>query len=160
MPVLTRMTSAVLLCLLAVGTAGAEDYQAGTLTVRQPWIRATPKGAAVTSGYMTVVNNGTAPDRLIGGSAAVAGRFEIHSMTMDQGVMKMRPVPAGLEIKPGQTLDLSPGGAWHVMLMGLKGPVQAGQLVKGTLIFEKAGPVEVEYRVEPLGRAPAGHQGH
>ena len=71
-------------------------------------------------------------------------------MTMEQGVARMRPVEGGLEIKPGETVELKPG-SFHVMLMGLKQPLEKGQKVKGTLEFEKAGKVEIEYAVEAVG---------
>ena len=116
------------------------------------------KGADIAGAYMTLSNKGTAPDRLIGGSSPVAGRFELHLMTVEDGVMKMRPVDGGLEIKPGATVELKPG-SFHIMLMGLKQPLEKGQKVKGTLVFEKAGTVEIEYAVEALGAsspAPGG----
>ena len=98
-------TAIVLATALSIwaGDALAADYTVGTIQVGNPWTRATPKGSTVAGGYMTISNKGTAPDRLVGGSAAVAGRFEVHSMAMDQGVAKMRPVEGGLEIKPGET---------------------------------------------------------
>lgn len=157
---LTR-TAALLALSLAIGAsdARAEDYSIGTLQIGNPWTRATPKGSTVAGGYMKITNKGSAPDRLVGGSAAVAGRFEVHSMVMEQGVAKMRPVEGGLEIKPGETVELKPGSL-HVMLMGLKQPLEKGQKVKGTLEFEKAGKVDIEYAVEALGvSAPAKH-GH
>jgi periplasmic copper chaperone A len=157
---LTR-TAALLALSLATGASDAlaEDYSIGTLQIGNPWTRATPKGSTVAGGYMKITNKGSAPDRSVGGSAAVAGRFEVHSMVMEQGVTKMRPVSGGLEIKPGETVDLKPG-SMHVMLMGLKQPLEKGQKVKGTLEFEKAGKVEIEYAVEALGvSAPAKH-GH
>jgi periplasmic copper chaperone A len=157
---LTR-TAALLALSLATGASDAlaEDYSISTLQIGNPWTRATPKGSTVAGGYMKITNKGSAPDRLVGGSAAVAGRFEVHSMVMEQGVAKMRPVSGGLEIKPGETVDLKPG-SMHVMLMGLKQPLEKGQKVKGTLEFEKAGKVEIEYAVEALGvSAPAKH-GH
>jgi periplasmic copper chaperone A len=141
--------------VLSIGApnALAEDYTAGTIAIGNPWTRATPKGATVAGAYMSISNKGTAPDRLLGGSAAVAGRFEVHSMVMEQGVAKMRPVEGGLEIKPGETVELKPG-SFHVMLTELKQPLQKGQKVKGTLEFERAGKVDIEYAVEALG-APA-----
>jgi periplasmic copper chaperone A len=152
--------AAVALALgLFAGRAIAENYSIGTLAIGNPWTRATPKGAAVAGAYLTITNKGSAPDRLIGGSAAVAGRFEVHSMVMEQGVAKMRPVPS-LEIKPGETVELKPGSL-HVMLVGLKQPLEKGEKVKGTLEFEKAGKLDIEYAVEAMGAtAPAagGHQ--
>jgi periplasmic copper chaperone A len=150
------------LALIATAAA-AQEFKVGSLEIGQPWARATPKGATIGGGYLKITNKGAEPDRLVGGSSPVAGRFEIHEMTMVDGVMKMRPLANGLEIKPGQTLELKPGGL-HVMLVGLKQPLEAGQTVKGTLVFEKAGTVEIEYKVEPIGASPkaegAGQGGH
>ncbi|MBV9238812.1 MAG: copper chaperone PCu(A)C [Xanthobacteraceae bacterium] len=150
----------VLLCLaLAFGAtlAHAEDaisYKVGALQITQPWSRATPKGAQVAGAYFKITNTGTTPDRLVGGSSPVAGRFEIHEMSMDNGVMKMRPVPNGLEIKPGESVELKPG-AFHVMMLDLKQPLNKGDHVKATLKFEKAGPVDIEYNVVGVGETPA-----
>jgi copper(I)-binding protein len=144
------------LVLLALNTAGAHDYTLGPLKIDHPWMRATPKGAAVAGGYLKITNAGSAPDRLIGGTTVVSGRFEIHEMATVDGVMKMRPLPAGLEIKPGETVELKPG-SFHLMFTQLKQPVVQGKRVKGTLVFEKAGTIEVEYAVEAIGGAPGGH---
>jgi copper(I)-binding protein len=139
--------------------AAAETYSAGGLQVGNPWARATPKGATVGAGYLTITNKGTEADRLIGGSAAPAARFEVHTTVMENGVARMRQVTA-LEIKPGETVELAPGGM-HVMFMGLKQPLRQGQTVKGTLVFEKAGTVAIEFTVQGIG-APAGggHKHH
>ena len=140
--------------------AAAADFSVGSIQIGNPWTRATPKGADVAGAYMRLSNKGAAPDRLIGGSSPVAGRFEVHRMTVEGGVMKMRPVDGGLEVKPGETVELKPG-SFHIMLMGLKQPLEKGQKVKGTLVFEKAGKVEIEYAVEALGASsPAGGHGH
>ncbi|HEX3161376.1 MAG TPA: copper chaperone PCu(A)C [Pseudolabrys sp.] len=135
--------------------AHAQDVTAGSLKISAAWTRATPKGAPVGGGYLTITNNGTAPDRLIGGSSDTSSRFEIHNMTMDNGVMKMRPVDAGIEIKPGQTIELKPGG-YHVMFVGLKKPFEQGDHVKATLKFEKAGDVPVDFAVEGIGAQTGG----
>src|SRR4051812_37122602 len=151
----------VMLCLLADGVLAA-GYTLGTLQIGQPWARATPRGAAVAGAYLSVTNTGPTADRLVGGSIAVANRFEFHSMEMEDGIAKMRPVTGGLEIKPGQTVELKPGGL-HVMLLGLKQPLQQGQRLKGTLVFEKAGKIDVEFSVESIAATGAGsgeHAGH
>jgi copper(I)-binding protein len=141
----------------------ASDYKVGALQVSQPWSRATPKGAAVAGGYFRITNTGTTSDRLTGGSSAASGRFEIHEMSMDNGVMKMRPLKDGLEIKPGQTVEFKPG-SYHVMMLDLKQPLNKGDHLKGTLTFEKAGPVDIEYNVVGVGETPgasaAGAAGH
>jgi periplasmic copper chaperone A len=147
------MMLAVLLALVT-GAAAAHDYKLGTLEIKHPWARATPKGAPVGGGYLTIVNTGTTPDRLIGGSVAVAAKFEIHEMTMDHGVMKMRPLAKGLEIKPGATVELKPG-SYHLMFMGLKAPLKQGDRVKGTLVFEKAGKLDVDFVVQSIGASKA-----
>jgi copper(I)-binding protein len=147
--------------VLVGGMATAETFSAGGLQIGNPWARATPSGATVGAGYLTITNKGTEPDRLVGGSAAPASRFEVHTTIMEQGVAKMRPVPA-LEIKPGETVELKPGGT-HVMFMGLKQPLTQGQKLKGTLVFEKAGAVAIEFTVQAVGApapGPDGHGGH
>jgi periplasmic copper chaperone A len=138
----------------SAGAAKANDYKAGTLEIDNPWSRAVPKGATVAAGYMTIKNTGSEPDRLVGGSTPVAGKFEVHEMTMDKGVMKMRPLADGLEIKPGETVELKPSSS-HIMMMGLKQPIQKGKPFKASLTFEKAGPVDVEFAVEGIGATPA-----
>jgi copper(I)-binding protein len=150
---------AVLFCLafaLGAAVAHAQDaptYKAGALQITQPWSRATPKGAQVAGAYFKITNTGTTPDRLLGGSTPAAGRFEVHEMSMDNGVMKMRPVQGGLEIKPGESVELKPG-AYHIMMLDLKQPLNKGDHLKATLNFEKAGPVDIEYNVVGVGETP------
>jgi len=139
---------------LAAFAANAGDYKAGTIEIANPWSRATPKGAAVAGGYMKVTNTGTEPDRLTGGSSDI-GTFQLHEMKMENGVAKMRPLTNGLEIKPGQAVDLAPS-AIHIMFVNLKRPLAAGDHIKTTLMFEKAGAVEVEYDVLAMGATPSG----
>ena len=135
---------------LAVTAASAGDYKAGSLDISDPWSRTTPKGSSVAVGYMKIKNSGTTPDRLISGSSDVASKFELHEMRMEGGVAKMRPVKGGLEIKPGETVELKPG-SFHVMFVGLKKPLSAGDHFKATLVFEKAGTVNVDYDVRAMG---------
>jgi len=141
---------AVALAALMTGPAQAEDVMAGNLKISAPWARATPKGASVGGGYMAITNTGNAPDRLIGGTTTVAGRFDVHEMKMEGGVMKMRPVSGGLEIKPGQTVQLEPSG-YHLMLVGLTQQLKEGDHFKATLEFAKAGKVDVDFTVEGIG---------
>ncbi len=136
-------------------------YKAGDLEIRQPWTRATPKGAPVAGGYVTITNKGKSADRLTGGSFALAGMVQIHEMKVTGGVMTMRQLEGGLEIKPGATIRFKPGGL-HLMFMRLKAGVSAGKPIKGSLIFEKAGEVKVEFAVGRLGSKtpPPGHHKH
>lgn len=127
-------------------------FNAGDLTIQTPWMRATPKGAKVAGGYLTVTNAGQASDTLKGAMVPIAARSEIHSMRMEGSVMKMAPVPGGLAIQPGETVELKPGG-YHLMFLDLQTPPKVGDSVQGTLSFERAGPVAVTFTVAPIGAA-------
>jgi len=160
-------TGAVAIMLLAGGAfsaalpspAAAGDYDVGSIHISQPWSRATPKGAASGAGYMTLTNKGAVPDKVSCVSDDASAQCQIHSMTMDGGVMKMRPVEGGLEIKPGESVTLKPGG-YHMMFLDLKHPLEQGQAVKVTLKFDHAGTIDVEYPVLAIGApAPASSAG-
>lgn len=145
----TIFLAAAFAIVLAV-PAQAEDVTAGAIKISAPWARATPRGASIGGGYFKVTNTGTAPDRLVGGATDVAQRFEIHEMSMDNGVMKMRELAQGIEIKPGETVEFKPGG-YHAMFVGLRKQLMQGQHFKATLKFEKAGPVTVDFTIEGIG---------
>ena len=129
--------------------AMAANYKAGSIEIVQPWSRATPKGAQTAVGYMTIKNNGTIPDRLIGGSVDVASRFQLHSMVMENGIAKMRELTA-IEIKPGASIEFEPDSS-HVMFVDLKRPLTKGDRISGVLQFEHAGKVQIEYEVQAIG---------
>jgi copper(I)-binding protein len=148
---------------LPAAIISAQEYKADSIEVDQPWSTATPRGASVAAGYMTIKNTGTVPDRLTGVSTPVAAKVEVHEMSMENGVMRMRPLASGLEIKPGETVELKPSSSFHLMLMNLKGPIQRGKPFKATLMFANAGPVDVEFHVEPVGAsspAASAHDAH
>lgn len=151
----TALVLAAALTALSILPASADDANVGAIKIAAPWARATPKGASVGGAYFTLTNTGTTSDRLVGGSSDAAQRVEIHEMSMDNGVMKMRELPKGLEIEPGQTVDFKPGG-YHVMLIGLKKPLTQGEEVKATLTFEKAGKVDVVFKIEGIGAQSGG----
>ena len=131
-------------------SAGTDTFKVGDLTVEAPWTRATPAGAKVAGGYLKVTNNGAVADRLLGATTDISGRVEIHEMAMNNGIMQMRPLNAGLELKPGQSVELKPGG-YHVMFMELKRQLKQDETVKATLKFEKAGTLEVIFKVGAVG---------
>jgi copper(I)-binding protein len=135
---------------LAAAEGAKASVSKGDITVTAPWSRATPGGAKVGGGYLTIQNKGAAADRLIGASTDAASTVEVHEMTMNNGVMTMRPVEGGLVVPPGQTVALSPGG-YHLMLMGLKGPLSQGRSVTVTLEFEHAGKISVDFEVLGVG---------
>ena len=147
---------AALTAALVSTSARAEDVKAGDLVITQAWTRATPNGAKIGGGYLTIENKGAAADKLVGVSAEIAGKSEVHEMAMDNGVMKMRMLDKGLVIDPGKTVKLAPGG-YHLMLQELKGPFKQGDKVPVTLQFEKAGKVAVSLDVQGVGaQAPGG----
>jgi copper(I)-binding protein len=139
--------------------AGADTFKVGAITVAAPWTRATPGGAKVAGGYLKLTNAGPSADRLIGGISDIAGRLELHEMAMNNGVMQMRPLNGGIDIKPGETVELKPGGL-HVMFMDLKRQLKQGETAKVTLEFEKAGKVEVTFKVDSIGGTSAPHKHH
>ena len=150
-----RLASVTVALLVLASAALAHDFKAGPLEIDHPWSRATPKGANVAGGYLKITNTGTTPDRLVGGATEVAKRFEIHEMSMDGGVMRMRELKDGLEIPAGKTVELKPG-SYHIMMMNLSRPLTKGDRLKGSLTFEKAGKVDIEFTVEAIGGAPPG----
>ena len=144
---------------LAAGAAMAGDFTKGPLTISSPWIRATPAGAPVAGGYLTLINKGSEADRLVGGSVDFAGKVEIHEMAMANGVMTMRALPAGLELKPGASVELKPG-SFHIMFMNLKRPLKQGESASGSLTFEKAGTIPVQFTIESMGAQSAPMPSH
>jgi copper(I)-binding protein len=156
MSIVRAATYAFLIANLLATPLRAEDVKAGDLAITQGWSRATPGGAKIGGGYLTIENKGTAPDRLIGGSADIAGKVEVHEMAMNNGVMTMRPLDKGLTIEPGKTVKLAPVG-YHLMMFDLKGPLKQGDKLPVTLEFEKAGKVQVSLDVQGVGaQGPAG----
>ena len=154
--VLQFVAFAALAATLFAAPARAEEVKAGDLVISQAWSRATPSGAKIAGGFLTIENKGAAPDRLLGGSGDSAGKVEVHEMAMNNGVMTMRPLDKGLVIEPGKTMKLAPGG-YHLMIMDLKTPFKQGDKVPVTLEFEKAGKVTLSLDVQGVGaQAPAG----
>lgn len=127
------------------------EFKVGEIEIIQPWSRATPEGAKVAAGYFTLRNLGAQPDRLVAATGEIAGKTEVHEMSVDAaGVMTMHPVPGGLEIPAGGEVKLQPG-SFHIMFMDLKQGAKEGETFTGTLTFEKAGTVQVEYSVDKMG---------
>ncbi len=156
------------LAALIPASAFAHEYEAGGLTVAHPWARATPGGATIGAAYVEIKAKEGASDALVSASSPAAGRVEIHTHTMDGGVMKMRQIEK-LAIPAGGSAVMKPSGD-HIMLFDLKAPLKEGETVPITLVFEKAGPVTVEATIEPVGaKGPhgmdhqpgaEGHEGH
>jgi periplasmic copper chaperone A len=142
--------------------AQAQTYKAGDLEISQVWSRATPKGSKIAAGYLTITNNGKTADKLVSVSAPSAKQVEVHEMAMKDGVMTMRPIPGGIAIGSGKSIKLTPGGL-HMMFMNIAAPLKQGDSFPATLVFEKAGAVEVMFAVQGMGaRGPSAphHHGH
>lgn len=150
-----RLILAALGCLAAL-PAIAHDYRVGSLEISRPWTRATAETAKSGGGFLTITSKGATPDRLVAAQSSVSLKVEIHEMRMDGTVMRMRELEKGLEIPPGASVVLKPG-SYHIMFMELKAPLAKDTKVPVTLVFEKAGKVDVELSVEALGAAGPGH---
>lgn len=136
--------------LLTATTALADEYKIGDLVIVNPVARATPANAPVSAGYMTILNKGDETDTLIGGSVAFAAKTELHEMTMENDVMKMRELDGGIDIPAGAEVTLMPGGL-HMMFMGMNEKLEEGEEHTVELVFEKAGSIEVTFNVQSLG---------
>ena len=133
--------------LLAV-PALAHEVKVGDLEIIHPNIPQPAASAKAAGGFLAISNEGTEADRLIGVEADFAAKAETHESKVDEnGVGTMEHVDA-VEIPPGQTVNLEHGG-YHIMFMGLTGPLTEGEMRKVTLIFEHAGRVEVEFMIAP-----------
>jgi len=149
--------AAIALLVTGAGPLSAHEISAGSLLIAHPYVRATPEGARVAAGYALILNEGEEADRLVDVSGEIAGRAEIHEMAVDdKGVMTMRKVAGGLEVPAGGELSLEPG-SYHIMFMDLNRPAREGEYFRGTLTFEKAGTVEVEFAVEAMGESSHNH---
>jgi copper(I)-binding protein len=132
--------------LMAMPSAFAHEIKFGDLVISHPWSRQSPMGADVSAGFLKITNNGAADDKLVSGTAEIAPVVQIHDMKMDGDMMKMFEIEGGLVIPAGQTVELKPK-AKHIMFMKVAKQPAVDTSFKGTLTFEKAGTVEIEYEV-------------
>ncbi len=147
---LSRRLAVALLASLLPAAALAHGFKASDIEIVHPFFRATPPGARTGAGYVVLKNNGTQPDRLIGIETEAAKSVTFHRTVAENGMAKMVPIDGGLEIPGGGEYRLGLDGS-HAMLEGLTAPIALGQLIEGTLIFEKAGRVDITFEVEPAG---------
>jgi copper(I)-binding protein len=134
--------------VLDLADARAHEIKVGDLVIHHPWARQSPMGANVAAGFMTITNTGKDDDRLVEADADISTMVQIHTMTMEGDIMKMAELPDGIAIPAGATVELKPRSL-HIMFMGLKSPLKEGESFNGTLTFEKAGTVTIEYEVMP-----------
>lgn len=146
----------IALALMITGF-GAMAQSSGGITVESIWARATPPGAKTGAVYLTLANNGTADDRLVGASTPFAGMAGLHTEIMANGVMEMRPVKS-VDVPPGGKAVLKPGGR-HIMLMELKQPLKQGGHFPLTLRFAHAAPMTVQVEIAKVGAISPGMGG-
>ncbi|KZL18851.1 hypothetical protein PsAD2_02367 [Pseudovibrio axinellae] len=155
-------TRALLVAAALVAFAGssafADSVEHGNLTIKDSWTRATPPNAKSGGAFVSITNNGNEDAHLVAAISDHAKRTEIHEMSVNDGVMKMRKLDDGVVIPAGETLELKPG-SYHVMFMGINQPFKMGEELKVTLQFEKAGPVEVTFPIMKIG-AKSGKMHH
>ncbi len=151
-------TLATLLLALATTAALAHGYASGDLAIEHPYAIATPPGATTGGAYLKEIDNhGADAETLVGASSPIADRVEIHDMSMDGNVMRMRQVPS-IAIAPGKPVTMAPGGGYHLMLIGLHRPLAVGDQVPLTLQFQHAGKVDVMLHVQQSRRDGDGSQ--
>ncbi len=150
----------LLLILFCIPVTPVLAAELGTIQIEAPWARESPPAAMNGAAYMTLINTGHEADRLLSVTGDVAATIELHTHLIENNVMKMRKVDA-IEVAPGEPTKLKPGGL-HVMLIGLKQPLAAGQTFPLTLKFEKAGEtsVQVTVRDKDAGVMPDSHAHH
>ena len=142
--------------VLLAGAVHAAGYKVGNISITDPHARPTVPGQPGGAAYLTLENTGGVADRLLGAASPAAQSTEIHTMRMDGDVMRMREV-GELPLPPAAKVEMKPGMGYHIMLNGLKQPLQAGATFPMTLTFEKAGKVEVRFVVDGRQAKPAGH---
>lgn len=157
MNIFTKIAAAAAIAAFAVAPSYAHEFKVGDLEIVHPNARATVPGAKVGGGFMTISNDGATDDRLVSVTAPdVSDDVQLHEMTMENDVMKMRQLPDGIPLPAGEVTELKPGGL-HVMFMNIKHQLVEGKMVKGTLHFEKAGDVDVEFSVGPAAGGAMKH---
>jgi copper(I)-binding protein len=155
MTMLKTLTLAAGLALALATTAVAHEFKIADLEIDHPWSRATVATAKNGAVFLVIKNEGGTADRLIAASSPVAEKAELHEMVMDNDVMKMRMVGA-IDLPAGRSVALEPGG-FHIMLMGLKKPLEESRSFPVTLTFEKAGNVTVTAVVEAVDATGSSH---
>lgn len=156
---LPRSLFVALAYLALFNPVAAHEVTAKGFKISHPWVRAMPKGMSVTAGYAKITNTGKEADKLLGASMEGVEKAELHTTIMEGDVAKMRPLAEGLVIGPGETVELKTSGA-HIMFMGVAKPLVEDSYMPGSLVFEKAGKVDIEFAVAPVAGTDAGHEHH
>lgn len=149
---LTGLAFLALFAITALTAPFAQEVRVGPIEITDAWTRATPPNAPTGAGFLTLTNEGNVDDRLVSVAAPGVDTVELHTMAMQDGVMKMRRLDDGIPVPAGETVDLAPGGL-HIMFIGLEQRFEQGTVVPVTLTFETAGSVAVDLPVGPIGAA-------
>ena len=142
------LAGAVAICVAAL--MACSPAPSGKVEVSDASIVTPPPGAPTAAGYMKVSNGTAKAVRLLGGATSAAESVEIHEMSMDGGVMRMRQLSEGVEVPAGGSVVFSSGGM-HLMLVGLKAPLAEGSTVPVTLTFDGAASIDVQFAVKAAG---------
>lgn len=132
--------------LYGMAASHAHEMKLGNLVIEHPWTRKSPMGADVMAGFMKITNMGTEDDRLLRATIDITQTVQLHDMKMEGDVMKMVEIPEGIPIPAGKTVELKPKSL-HVMFMEIESLPNVGEEIEGTLVFEKAGTVKIDYEV-------------
>ena len=141
----------VFLLMMFAAPVTAHDKMSGDLHIIHPSIPQPAAGAKSAAGYVTISNEGDAPEELVGVRTPIAAVTTLHTTAFEDGIAKMLPL-IGVLIEPGDVVSLKPGGM-HVMFMGLTDVLREGDMIPATLIFRRAGEVEIEFMIDPAGGA-------
>ena len=146
--------SAALIAFIVSGQGQAQTSAPSTIRVENAWARATPAGAKAGAAYVAVINNGGSADRLLSATTPLAQEIQFHKETEDNGISRMRELRT-VEIDPGAKVIFKPGDM-HMMMVGLKQPLKEGETFPLTLVFEKAGKINVTVSVAKVGAMQSG----
>lgn len=142
----------IAMALSGAPSSAAKEYRVGAVRIDRPWMRATPPAAQTAAGYLTLTNEGGEADRLVAVTAPVAGRVEIHTTEMSDGVARMRHLSNGVELAPGKAVEMRPGGV-HLMFMDLTQAISPQARIPVTLTLQRAGKITVDLVAAPIGAA-------
>lgn len=135
--------------VLAVAIAVSAQAAPRSINIENPWARETVEGQAAGGGFMTIVNNGQREDQLVSASSPASREVQVHTMSMDGGLMRMRQLTDGLTIPAKGKVELKPRGL-HIMFIGLKKPLRPGTSVPVTLKFRHAGSMAAQFKVQAM----------